>query len=263
MKQKNFLFVICFAIFSCSTDELSNCTVVKVNFGYSSAVNEEPLYYEEYFFTHESETHIKVEKVKIESGKLFLVEHYYFDDQERLIKVIKRDLVSTFANGETREAHVDFTFSNNFMTLTSYDISNHSDTINKFEIKYLYLNSPTDNKVYRFTNPHGWANSYKFENGNLFEAGTFEVVNKDTIDAFYSRFFYDNHPNTFNVPSYRAAGVYDFYDARVTSKNNFIEVYGIDSEITFRYNYNYDSDGKLIRYWGKSGLTLDFKYDCN
>ena len=83
---------------------------------------------------------------------------------------IKNDLIRTYANRETREAQVDFKFSNSFMTMTSFDV-------------------------------------------------------------------------------------------RVTSNNNFIEVSPIESEITFIYDY--DSDGKLIRFWGKSGLTLDFEYDCD
>jgi len=261
MFKKLILLFISFSTLSCSTEEFINCKVVKVNFGYANR-GEAPTYYEEYFFTYENDTQIKVEKVKKESGKLYQVEHYYFDNQERLIKIIKNDLVSTYANGETREAQVDFKFSNSFMTMISYEISNQYDTINKYQIKYLYLNNPKDNKVYRFTTSQAPI-SYKFKNGNLFEAGTFEVVNNDTIDTFNYRFFFDSHPNTFYVPSYRAAGVYDFYDVRVTSKNNFIEVNAIEPEITFNYDYNYDSDGKLIRYWGKSGLTLDFEYDCD
>lgn len=262
MQRYLFKLLIIMLFISCSVDEnYKNCNFSQVKSGYDVTPNSPNEYYRQLFVKYEDENKIIVDVFDLELERYSTKEEYFFDEQKRLTKIIVKDLITTYANGLTYDEHVIFKFTDKFMTRTYLTISSENDTTYSFQEKTLYIKDPIDNKTYRF-NDNGYNFAYTFKSKNLYKFGEYEVVENDTIDTFYGEYFYDDQPNTYFIPKYRATIPHEYYHSFVTSKNNLIKIVYY-SGIDFDYFFNYDNQNKLTRYKGKSGLIVDFEYDCN
>ncbi len=241
---------------SCSieSNEIS-CKVSKAYFGNDIPPNTPTRdYIYEYFYENEVVHKIEVSDINGGNNTTYT---YEFDMNGKPVKTI-------FGAGEFEEEHARFNYGSDYLEIESIRINNGVDTTSSFTSKYFYIENPLDDKIYRFTDGF-FKTSYKFRNNNVYEFGYYEVVENDTIDTFRKRYFYDEQPNTFYVPTYNVAISPEQFHARVTSKNNIIQVDNFDFDVPFSLNftYEYDIDGKLVYHKGSTGNTVDFEYDCN
>lgn len=249
-----------------SSTENFNCKISEVKSGYTTA--NETTYYNDVFISKKDDGIITVDNFNYDKNTDEIQGEYHFDEKNRPIKVILRNLTDIYANGLTYEEHSIYTYSNNLVINHSYTISSENDTIYTGQpYKYLYITEPDEKKVYRYSFEWGndtIKNSYTFKDGNLFKIGSFDVIENDTIDTFIGEFVHDNHPNTFFIPEYNALILHEYLEFYFNSKNNCIGIAPYDNQYnTFNYYFNFDEKGNLTRYVGKSGLTVDITYACD
>jgi len=245
-----FSFLLFIAILiSCEDDSELECKVMSAKSGYSIVT---PLTYDyEYHYIFTGDKLAKVEYLDIDSGvKLSTIEFEYDADGRVTLEVI-HDIIFS------KDIYTSYHYEPPSATITRYTIIG-SDTSDYLEDQHFYVENPED-KVYRHP-PHN--SCLKFQNGNLIEYGNYEVSGTDTTDTFHDHYSYDSHPNYYNFPEYRIAIPFDFIWAKVVSKNNLVRAQYIGGGWDFSYLYTHDDNDKLARYLGKSGITVDFEYNC-
>lgn len=256
--KKYLVLLISFVILSCSTDADpvgGDCKVATVYFG-NDIPPDPPTRESKYDYFYDNGLVSKVIANGINGGNEITIA-YEFDTKGRPFKKI-------FGIGEQEQEHVLFTYASDYLEVTTLRISNEIDTTYRYTGSYFYVENPIDNKVYNYTDGF-FTSSYTFKDGNVYEYGNYTVEENDTINTFYQRFFYDDQPNSFYVPEYHVAVYPDFFVATITSKNNIVQVdfFGTDPPFSVDTEYDYDSDGRLIRFKGSTGNTAEFEYDCN
>jgi hypothetical protein len=235
---------------SCSNDNLdSDCKVIGAKSGYFDVPNGTLTYDLEYRYLYEEDMLTEIEQVLIGTGELLSTTHFNYDGNGRLVSEFKTES-SSF------KYHTYYDYASTMLNTTVFSISG-GDTLNIWEDHELYLKNP-ENSVY-----HTADYAYKFNDGNVFEYGSYSVSGTDTTDTFYQRYFYDKNANYYNHLEYRAVIPKDYKWAKVTSNNNVVRAIDIGGGWDVSYTFQYDKKERLTRYTGPSSIAIDFEYKCN
>ena len=247
MKTHFSFSLLVLVLISCEDDNKSECNVIRAKSGYSIVTP--TTYDDEYLYTFAGGKLAKIECLDIDTKETISITELDYDVEDKVSLE-----TTTYSGGITYRY---YNYEPTSITTTTYTIV-ESDTSSVLEEQHFYVENPED-KVY-----HHAANksSLKFQNGNLIEYGYYEVSGTDTTDTFYELYSYDNHANYYNLPEYRIIIPSDFIWAKVASKNNLVRAQydGGGWDVSYTYSYN-ENDG-LIQYVGKSGITIEFEYNC-
>ncbi len=244
----SFLFLL-LVLVTCEYDRELDCSVIGAKSGYVAPL---PLTYDfNYIYTYAEGRLTNVKKVNIDSGDEISTTEFKYDTEGR---VSLETTKTTFPDVSSSYRYYKYEREN--LIINSYTVFD-SDTIYFNVEQYFYVENPL-NKVYHHRESKS---SLKFQNGNLIEYGTYEVSGSDTTDSFYERYFYDNNVNYYSFTEFRVTIPSDFIWAKVVSKNNLVRAQYIDGGWDFSYLYKYDNN-RLIQFIGKSGIVIDFEYNC-
>lgn len=251
MKASFALILILFFV-SCKDDE-QVCKTVKAFSGYvSSPEDVEVAYDKEYNYFYEGSTLVKMQEYSFDTRSLVRSTDYSYNTEGLLVKKIVE-----FAN-ISQEHHYYYEFTSDGIVTTTYVISG-ADTLSVTENTSFYIEDPQD-KVY-----HSKVNnqSYKFQNGNVVEFGSYEVTGDDTVATFLERYRFDNNLSYMRTLAFKETIPNSFEWAGISSGNNLIHAEYIGGGWEKSYSFEYNGS-QLTRYRDlNTGHTVDFQYQCN
>lgn len=245
-------FLLVLFLVSCNEEGNPVCMTIKALSGYAPPDNTDPVYNREYMFFYDGSSLVEKEEYSFDDKSLLTRTKYSYSTKGLLVKKIVTSTTSSL------EEHVAYEYISSGIIRTTYLISG-ADTVSSSEYGYFYVENP-ENKVY-----HDKSNtySYKFQNGNLFELGSYEVINDDTVDTFYERYSFDGNISYTKTLALKEIIPNAFESAAISSNNNIIKGEHIGGGWQRSYSFNYNGD-QLIRYIDlNTGHTVDFQYECN
>ena len=247
MKTRSLLAFIILLAVSCDEEDAVECRLQNARSGYKTG---QLTYYYDYRYTFDADRLVSMDQLDINTNENLSSTSFEYDSKGRL----SRETIVT--NGAL--SYRSWKYSPRSLKVINESVV--SPDLSAFiEEQFFYVENP-QNKIYHDTFNK---TSLKFQEGNLVEYGVYQVSGGDTTDVFYERYSYDNNENYFKSAEYRSAIPFDYMWAKVVSKNNLIhaEYTGAGGGFSYDYTYKYEGD-RLIEHVGKSGIIINFEYDC-
>lgn len=249
------LLVLVVSVFvACDGNDDQKCRPIKALSGYASGPDDDGVTYDtEHIFFYDGGGLIKKEKYALDPKELQQTNEYFYSDGQLI-----REFITFPLSIPRMQHHHYYEYSPTSITTTTYVLVG-TDTTEAYDQKLFRIEDP-DDKVYHdiFS-----TQSYKFQDGNLIELGSYEVIEGDTLDHFLERYSFDTKESYTKTLAYKSTIPNEFPWATLSSQNNLVHAEYISGGWQKQYQFKFNS-GKLIRYKNlNTGLTIDFEYQCN